>query len=81
MLSVVKSVHARLIAHRRLRVLASLLGPMIPEGSSVLDVGCGKGALADLIRQGRRLAAIEGLEVLPHEACRIPYRLAGSAQG
>lgn len=75
MLSLLKYVHQRLIFQRRVGVLSSILISMIPEGSSVLDVGCGNGALGDLIRQGRRLAALEGLEVVPQKSCRIPCRV------
>jgi SAM-dependent methyltransferase len=75
MLSLVKYVHGLLIADRRVGVLASMLAANIPEGASVLDVGCGNGVLGDLIRRTAHVASIEGLEVLPHDKCRIPCRI------
>ena len=75
MLSLVKYIHGLLIADRRARVLSLMLAAKIPPGASVLDVGCGNGVLGDLIRQAAHVASIEGLEVLPHDECRIPCRI------
>jgi SAM-dependent methyltransferase len=60
---------------RRARVLADALAPLIPaEARSVLDIGCGDGTIASLLRARRPELAIEGVEVIPRPTCRVPCR-------
>lgn len=65
------SVHQRFVAPRRVRTLARLLAPLLPERGRVLDVGCGDGELARAILQLRPGLEICGVEVLLRGACAI----------
>jgi len=59
---------------RRTHALAAALAPCIPDGASVLDVGCGDGTVAALLKQGRPGLAIEGVEIAPRPTCHVPCR-------
>lgn len=62
-MNVVESVHANLVHPARIRNLTSQLGCQIPEGASLLDVGCGDGQLAALLAADRRLGTVQGIDV------------------
>ena len=47
---------------------------MLPPGSQLLDVGCGDGKLAALLRDAVPKLEVEGVEVLPRGDCAIPCR-------
>lgn len=63
-----------MVVGRRARVIAEALAPLIPRGASVLDIGCGDGAIAGLLAAQRPDLSIEGVEIAPRPACRIPCR-------
>jgi SAM-dependent methyltransferase len=71
-LSLLKHAHERLVFGRRVRVLANELSAKIPEGSSVLDIGCGDGTIASAIMQHQPTLRIEGLEFAIRPSCQIP---------
>src|SRR3974390_2573875 len=54
----VGDVHGRLVHRRRVAVLAENLADLIPQSSSLLDIGCGDGTISKLIAH-----AVRGLEV------------------
>jgi ubiquinone/menaquinone biosynthesis C-methylase UbiE len=54
--------------------LAQKLAEMLPPGTHLLDVGCGDGRLAGLVREALPKLQVEGVEVLPREDCAIPCR-------
>ncbi|MFI5285752.1 MAG: class I SAM-dependent methyltransferase [Candidatus Dormibacteria bacterium] len=60
------------MAGRRVRVLADNLTPMIPPGASVLDIGCGDGAVGSAIAIRRPDISLMGVEVLIRPQTRIP---------
>lgn len=64
--------HQRMIAGRRIKVLAGSVQHLIPVGASVLDVGCGDGRLAAKICAYRPDIAIQGLDVVGRDQFRIP---------
>src|SRR5260221_11826305 len=67
--------HRALAFGRRARVLAEALAPQIPtEARNVLDIGCGDGTIASLIAEPRPELAVEGVEVTPRPASRVPWR-------
>ena len=57
---------------RRLEALSSHLGTLLPEGGTVLDVGCGDGVLDERIQQQHPLLEITGVDVLVRPEARIP---------
>ncbi len=63
--------HRAFVFERRTRVLAELLAAQIPRGASVLDIGCGDGAIASLIVQLRPDISIQGVEFLVRPECKI----------
>jgi ubiquinone/menaquinone biosynthesis C-methylase UbiE len=70
-LSLIKHVHRRAVFNRRVRVLAESLAAEIPPGASVLDIGCGDGTIAELIKRHAPTISIRGIEFAPRPACRI----------
>lgn len=72
LLSAVKQGHGAFVHGRRVRVLAKTLAEQIPQGASVLDIGCGDGTIAALIAKARPDISIQGVEVLPRADCQIP---------
>ncbi|HYL82829.1 MAG TPA: class I SAM-dependent methyltransferase [Candidatus Angelobacter sp.] len=63
--------HHAFVFQRRVRVLAEMLAKQIPEGASVLDIGCGDGTIGSLIAQLRPDATIQGVEFLVRPGCKI----------
>lgn len=66
--------HRAFVFQRRTRVLAELLASRIPQGASVLDVGCGDGTIASRIAQLRPDISIQGVEVMVRPGCKIECR-------
>ena len=52
-------------------MLAQLLAGNIPEGASVLDIGCGDGTIATSIMECAPSLTLRGIEFAPREDCRI----------
>jgi SAM-dependent methyltransferase len=71
-LSLVKHAHGRVVFGRRVRVLAEQLSTKIPEGSAVLDIGCGDGTIASAIMKHQPTLRIKGLEFALRPSCQIP---------
>lgn len=74
-LSWVARSHQSLVFGRRVRVLAKLLSAKVPANSSLLDIGCGDGAISSLIQSAVPSVQIQGIEIAERPACRIPCRL------
>ncbi len=70
-LLLLESIHRRVIFERRVRVLAESLAAQIPPGASVLDIGCGDGAVASLIQRHLPSVTIQGIEIAPRPSCQI----------
>jgi SAM-dependent methyltransferase len=64
-------LHAAYGGARRLDALCRHLAGLLPEGATVLDVGCGDGALDERIAAARRDVLISGLDVLVRPDARI----------
>ena len=71
-MSVIARVHGGYVAGRRVQVLAAHLAELLPLESSVLDVGCGDGSLAKLIRDRRPDVQMRGIDVLVRDRTAIP---------
>ena len=70
-LSLLKRAHGRAVFSRRVRVLSDYLAAKIPDGASVLDIGCGDGTIASLITQKNPTVNIRGIEFAPRPTCLI----------
>jgi SAM-dependent methyltransferase len=70
-LSLLKRIHERAVFGRRVRVLEECLGAKIPPGASVLDIGCGNGAVANLIALKSPATSVRGIEFAPRPNCLI----------
>jgi SAM-dependent methyltransferase len=66
------ALHERLVAGRRTRLLAGLLAAELPQGSRVLDVGCGDGRVSRRIAELRPDLEVRGLEVFVRPGAAIP---------
>jgi SAM-dependent methyltransferase len=73
-MSLLDRLHGDIVHSRRVAVLARRLAELIPQGASVLDVGCGDGLLAKLISQKRPDLTLEGIDVLVRPQTHIPVR-------
>jgi len=67
-------VHGNLVHSRRVDRLCRHLESLIPEGSKVLDVGCGDGMLAGLIKELRPDIEIQGIDIMVREKTQIPVK-------
>jgi SAM-dependent methyltransferase len=65
-------LHRSLVAERRRRRLAELLAAELPQGSRVLDVGCGDGHVGRRIAELRPDVEVRGLEVFVRPEAAIP---------
>jgi SAM-dependent methyltransferase len=63
-MSIVKTMHNRLVYSRRMHLLAEKMSKELPQQARVLDVGCGDGKIDALIMQMRPDVVIEGIDVL-----------------
>lgn len=71
-MSIVKSLHSHLVFPKRVTVLAKLVGNLIPDNYTVLDVGCGDGLIDRHIMENRPDLKITGTDVLKREETHIP---------
>ncbi|HSB20652.1 MAG TPA: class I SAM-dependent methyltransferase [Anaeromyxobacteraceae bacterium] len=65
-------LHQRLAYQRRVEVLAGHLAEVLPEGSRVLDVGCGDGLIDRLVQERRPDVRVEGIDVLLRPRTFVP---------
>ncbi|MEO6247435.1 MAG: class I SAM-dependent methyltransferase [Sphingomicrobium sp.] len=66
--------HSNLVLSRRVKCLVDALVTLIPEGSKVLDVGTGGGAIAAMLMERRSDLSIVGVDVLVRPETLIPVR-------
>ena len=64
--------HGKLVHGRRVSRLSQQLSSLIPENAEILDVGCGDGKLAALIKELRPDVTIQGIDVMVRENTMIP---------
>jgi SAM-dependent methyltransferase len=70
--SLVRNAHGRIVFGRRVQVLSQQVGSLLPDGASVLDVGCGDGSIAAVIMDERPDVEITGIDVLVRPETKIP---------
>lgn len=68
----VKHFHAKHVFDRRVSILGELIKPLVSEQARLLDVGCGDGSIASLLKQQRPDISIEGIDVFVREDTVIP---------
>lgn len=68
----IERFHGASIQGKRLEGLVRHLAEVVPQGASVLDVGCGDGRLAARLQSVRPDLIIEGIDVLQRERTCIP---------
>ena len=73
-MSILDILHGRYVFSRRVRVLSDRLAYLIPPNARVLDVGCGNGRIARVVRELRPDVTIEGIDVLARPHTAIPVR-------
>lgn len=73
-MSLLGKAHGNLVFSRRVRQLCKHLSDLMPQSAKVLDVGCGDGTLAMLIKQLRPDVEIEGIDVLVRGKTQIPVK-------
>lgn len=66
------TVHDAAIFRRRVAVLSKHLADIIPNGGSVLDLGCGDGSIAVCVMRLRPDLSCEGVDVLVRPVTHIP---------
>lgn len=71
-MNLLDQVHGRYVFSRRVRTLADHLAGLLPEGATVLDVGCGDGLLDQRILEQRPDVTIRGIDVLVRPTTHIP---------
>jgi SAM-dependent methyltransferase len=64
--------HGRLVHSRRVRAIAQAIAPLLEPGQSLLDIGCGDGALAALVAQQVPKLKVSGLEIMQRPHAAIP---------
>jgi ubiquinone/menaquinone biosynthesis C-methylase UbiE len=65
-------MHGKLVHQRRVAVLAEQIKTMLPESSTLLDVGCGDGTIARHLSQTVLGLKVTGAEYSPRADCAIP---------
>ncbi len=68
-------VHNHAIFNRRVQALVDTLGPLVPAGARMLDVGTGDGQIAASIAARQVGTSIEGIDVMKRPHTHIPVAL------
>lgn len=71
-MSLTRSLHARWVSDRRVRVLSRHLAEAIPREGRLLDVGCGDGRISKQIGERRPDLEVRGIDVHVREDAAIP---------
>jgi len=74
LMEVIGALHQKLVAGRRVQVLAEHLAALIPPGARVLDVGCGDGVIDRLVSEQRTDVSIQGIDVLVRQDTQMPVK-------
>ena len=62
----------RAVLSRRVRVLSEALAVYVPNGASLLNVGCGDGRIAAAIAKHRKDVSVRGVDVLVRQKTWFP---------
>lgn len=72
--ALLERLHGRYVHVGRVRVLAEHIATLLPDGASVLDVGCGDGLLAARLIELRPDITVRGVDVLVRAGAAIPVQ-------
>jgi 2-polyprenyl-3-methyl-5-hydroxy-6-metoxy-1,4-benzoquinol methylase len=73
-MNLIEALHGRFVHARRVRILINHLSALIPQGSSILDVGTGDGLLPRRLWGLRPDLQVEGVDVLLRPNAHIPVK-------
>lgn len=75
-MNLLESIYDRLVGRRvfgrRVETLCNHFAELLPQGASILDVGCGNGLVAHVLGQRRPDLTLQGIDVLVQERTYIP---------
>ena len=71
-MTAIGALHQDLVFDRRVQVLSAALCALMPQGATVLDIGCGSGMIARMIGEQRPDLSISGIDVLVRPETHIP---------
>ena len=74
-MKLLSKAHDTGVLERRLRVLATHIGSILPDSGSVLDVGCGNGTISRLVMDSSPGLEITGIDVMARPSCDIPFEV------
>jgi SAM-dependent methyltransferase len=74
-MGLIERIHGSYVHGRRVRVLGERIANLMPEGGTILDVGCGDGKLAHFIRTRRPSIRISGVDVQVRPNSDIPVAI------
>ena len=70
--NLIGQIHGKMVHRRRVSVLAEMLAEKLTPSQSVLDIGCGDGSIAALLRERVPGIQIQGVEIRVRPDCKIP---------
>jgi SAM-dependent methyltransferase len=77
-MNILERIYERVIGRRvfgrRVQILCDHILPLLPPNARVLDIGCGNGLVAHLIKEKRPDVDIQGIDVLVQEKTFIPVK-------
>jgi SAM-dependent methyltransferase len=74
-MNLLSRIHGKSVLERRLSVLATHIGSILPEFGTVLDVGCGNGTISRILMEGSPGLEITGIDVMARPSCDIPFEV------
>jgi SAM-dependent methyltransferase len=71
-----KQLHHKFIFLRRIKILSRELSVCIDSDTiTILDIGCGDGAISKLMRDSNTGLKISGIDIVARPHCAIPFKL------
>lgn len=71
-MSLLKTAHHKAVHNRRVIKLSEHLSRLLPNRAKVVDIGCGDGLVASLIKKLRPDVSIQGIDILLRPETHIP---------
>ncbi len=71
----VQMIHKRLVYPRRACVLSKQIAPLVPANARLLDIGCGDGLIASLIKKRCENLDVVGMDLFMRPETHIPVSL------